>query len=209
MSKNYGYARVSARDQNEARQLDALAGFGICKSNIFLDKQSGKNFERSQYKRLLRCLKPGDLVVFLSIDRLGRNYEEILEQWRIITRQKGADIYVLDFPLLDTRSRTGDLTGKFISDLVLQILAYVAQKERENIRQRQAEGIASARLRGKPLGREKIQIPEKELLDLAACWSHGLITAKEASCDLGISTMTFYRRCQEVGIKKERKYNKR
>ena len=202
MAGIYGYARVSARDQNEVRQLDALTDFGISKGNIFVDKQSGKDFDRPQYRRLLRKLRPGDLLVILSIDRLGRNYEEILEQWRRITRQKKADIFVMDFPLLDTRSRSGDLTGKFVSDLVLQILAYVAQKERENIRQRQAEGIAAAKLRGKHLGRERVALPEDALRESAGKWSRGELTAEAAAGELGVSTMTFYRRCRELGIKK-------
>ena len=158
----YGYIRVSTREQNEARQLAALSGLHIPSGNIYLDKQSGKNFDRPAYCRLLRRLRSGDVLYILSIDRLGRNYDDILEQWRIITKQKGADIVVLDFPLLDTRARLEgqDLTGRFVADLVLQILAYVAQKERENIRQRQAEGIAAAKARGVKLGAARKPVPE-------------------------------------------------
>ena len=137
----YGYVRVSSKDQNEARQLAALAAFDIQPQNLYMDKQSGKDFDRPKYKRLMRKLKPGDLLVVQSIDRLGRNYEEILEQWRVITKEKRADVLVLDMPLLDTRAQGRDLTGTFIADLVLQILSHVAQTEREMIRKRQAEGI--------------------------------------------------------------------
>ena len=136
---NYGYARVSSKEQNEQRQMIALTAFGIAKKNIYMDKQSGKDFDRPRYKRLVKKLHPGDLLVIQSIDRLGRNYGEILEQWRVITKEKRVDIVVLDMPLLDTRARGQDLTGTFIADLVLQILSYVAQTEREMIRKRQAE----------------------------------------------------------------------
>lgn len=142
---NYGYARVSSKEQNEQRQMIALTAFGIAKKNIYMDKQSGKDFDRPRYKRLVKKLHPGDLLVIQSIDRLGRNYGEILEQWRVITKEKRVDIVVLDMPLLDTRARGQDLTGTFIADLVLQILSYVAQTEREMIRKRQAEGIAAAK----------------------------------------------------------------
>ena len=143
----YGYARVSTKEQNEERQLIALTGFGIAETAIFVDKQSGKDFERTQYRKLIRKLKDGDTLVVKSIDRLGRNYEEILEQWRVITKEKRAAIVVLDMPLLDTR-QSRDLTGTLIADIVLQLLSYVAQTEREFIRQRQAEGIAAAKARG-------------------------------------------------------------
>ena len=148
MSRMYGYVRVSTKDQCEERQLIALREFGIRERDIFMDKLSGKDFERPCYRRLMRRLRPGDVMVVKSIDRLGRNYTEIQEQWRQITKEKEADIVVLDMPLLDTRQKAEDLTGTFIADLVLQILCYVAQVERENIRQRQAEGIAAARARG-------------------------------------------------------------
>ena len=152
----YGYARVSTKEQHEERQLIALTGFGIAESAIFVDKQSGKDFERTQYRRLMRKLKDGDTLVVKSIDRLGRNYEEILEQWRVITKEKHAAIVVLDMPLLDTRQNR-DLTGMLIADIVLQLLSYVAQKEREFIRQRQAEGIAAAKARGVRFGRQPMQ----------------------------------------------------
>ena len=147
MSNTYGYIRVSTREQNEGRQLIALHEAGVPKKNIYMDKQSGKDFERPQYRRLLRKLKKDDLFYIKSIDRLGRNYEEILEQWRIITKEKDADIVVLDMPLLDTR-RGKDLMGTFLADIVLQVLSFVAENERTNIRQRQAEGIAAARVKG-------------------------------------------------------------
>lgn len=147
MATTYGYIRVSSRDQNEDRQLVALREMTILEKNIFIDKQSGKDFNRPQYKRLIRKIKKDDLLYIKSIDRLGRNYEEILEQWRILTKEKGIDIVVLDMPLLDTR-RGKDLMGTFLSDIVLQVLSFVAENERSNIRQRQAEGIAAAKARG-------------------------------------------------------------
>ena len=155
----YGYARVSTKEQNELRQLIALREFGLTDRAIFVDKQSGKDFDRRSYQRLLRKLKDGDTLVIKSIDRLGRNYEEILEQWRIITKEKGAAIVVLDMPLLDTR-RNRDLTGTLIADIVLQLLSYVAQTEREFIHQRQAEGIAAAKARGVKFGRPRKALPE-------------------------------------------------
>lgn len=195
----YGYVRVSSKDQKEARQMIAMEERNIPQKHIFVDKQSGKDFDRPQYKRLLRKLKKGDLLIVHSIDRLGRNYDEILEQWRIITKEKQADIYVLDFPLLDTRSRVGngDLTGRFVSDLVLQTLAYVAQKERESIRQRQAEGIAAAKARNVCFGRRaKPRPPEFEALRLQ--WQQGDISAREAAKHLNISHNTFLRWSREV-----------
>ncbi len=155
----YGYARVSTKEQNELRQLIALREFGLTDRAIFVDKQSGKDFDRRSYQRLLRKLKDGDTLVIKSIDRLGRNYEEILEQWRIITKEKSAAIVVLDMPLLDTR-RNRDLTGTLIADIVLQLLSYVAQTEREFIHQRQAEGIAAAKARGVKFGRPRKALPE-------------------------------------------------
>lgn len=192
MQNTYGYVRVSSKDQNEARQLCAMAEQNIPRERIFVDKQSGKDFNRPQYKRLLKKLKPGDLLIVHSIDRLGRNYDEILEQWRIITKEKQSDIYVLDFPLLDTRSRSGahDLTGRFISDLVLQTLAYVAQKERESIHQRQAEGIAAAKARNVHFGRKALQRPP-EFEALYGLWSEGKISAREAARRLHVSHSTF------------------
>ena len=156
----YGYIRVSTKEQNEDRQRIALAEFSVPEENIFIDKLSGKDFNRPQYKKLMRKLRAGDSLVIKSIDRLGRNYEEILNQWRIITKEKKADIVVLDMPLLDTRQTGRDLTGTFVADLVLQILSYVAQTERENIKQRQKEGIAAAKLRGVQFGRPRKPIPD-------------------------------------------------
>ena len=191
---NYGYIRVSAKDQNEARQLAALSGLNIPAGNIYLDKQSGKNFDRPAYQRLLRRLRSGDALYILSIDRLGRDYDEILEQWRIITKKKSADIVVLDFPLLDPRARLEgqDLTGRFVADLVLQILAYVAQKERENIRQRQAEGIAAAKAAGRCWGNPGIERPA-EADDYAILWREKKISLEEIGRRLGVSRSTAYR----------------
>ena len=194
----YGYVRVSTHDQNEARQLAALSGLDIPAGNIYLDKQSGKNFDRPAYQRLLRRLRSGDALYILSIDRLGRDYDEILEQWRIITKKKSADIVVLDFPLLDTRARMEgqDLTGRFMADLVLQILAYVAQKERENIRQRQAEGIAAAKERGVQFGRPVVPAPE-DFPAIISEWESGQLPFAEALAQTGLSRGTFYRRLRE------------
>ena len=190
----YAYIRVSTRDQNEDRQLAALSGLGIPAGNIYRDKQSGKNFDRPAYQRLLRRLRSGDVLYILSIDRLGRNYDEILEQWRIITKKKCADVVVLDFPLLDTRARMEgqDLTGRFVADLVLQILAYVAQKEREDIRQRQAEGIAAAKAAGRCWGNPGIERPA-EADDYAVLWREKKISLEEIGRRLGVSRSTAYR----------------
>ena len=158
MAANYGYVRVSSCDQNEDRQLIALRKLEIPEKNIFMDKQSGKDFDRPQYKRMVRKLKKDDLLYIKSIDRLGRNYGEILEQWQILTKKKDVDIVVLDMPLLDTR-RGKDLMGTFLSDIVLQVLSFVAENERSNIRQRQAEGIAAAKARGVRFGRPEIETP--------------------------------------------------
>ena len=155
----YGYVRVSSTDQNEDRQMIALSEVGVPKKNIFMDKMSGKDFERPQYQKLLKKLKPGDLLYVLSIDRLGRNYEEIQKQWRIITKEKNVDVSVIDMPLLDTRQGK-DLMGTFIADLVLQILSFVAQSERENIKKRQAEGIAAAKAKGVRFGRPEKNVPD-------------------------------------------------
>lgn len=191
-NNTYGYIRVSSKDQNEARQLIALKNNGVPEKNIFIDKQSGKDFERPNYKRMIKKLKPGDLLEIKSIDRLGRNYDEILEQWRIITKEIRADIVVLDMPLLDTRKHSSDLTGTFIADLVLQILSYVAQTEREAIRQRQAEGIAAAKARGVHFGRQPIQLPDSFE---AVCREHaaGTLTVRAAAEKLSMSTTTFYK----------------
>ena len=185
----YGYARVSTKEQNEQRQLIALHEFGIADKQIFVDKQSGKDFERPNYRKLIKKLKPDDTLVVKSIDRLGRNYDEILEQWRIITKEKQAGIVVLDMPLLDTRQNR-DLTGTLIADIVLQLLSYVAETEREFIRQRQAEGIAAAKERGVQFGRPPKQRPVdfgrfKEL------WQSGAISAREAARELKITHRTF------------------
>lgn len=191
----YGYARVSTKEQNAERQLIALTGFGIAETAIFVDKQSGKDFERTQYRRLMRKLKDGDTLVVKSIDRLGRNYEEILEQWRVITKEKHAAIVVLDMPLLDTRQNR-DLTGTLIADIVLQLLSYVAQTEREFIRQRQAEGIAAAKARGVRFGRQPMQRPENFPL-VQQKWEHGEISARQAAEQLKITHRTFLRWVKE------------
>ena len=194
--KKYGYIRVSAKDQNPERQLIALKECNISEKYIFLDRMSGKDFERPEYMRLLRCLKKGDLLVVKSIDRLGRNYSEILEQWRKITKEIGADIQVLDMPLLDTDSKQENLTGIFISDLVLQILAYVAETERSFIKQRQAEGIAAAKIRGVKLGRCKSELPDG-FEQYFQMWRDGRISTRKAAEELQMSHSTFYRRCKE------------
>lgn len=193
----YGYIRVSTREQNEARQRKALTEYGIGTEAIYMDKQSGKDFDRPQYRRLLRKLRPGDVLVVKSIDRLGRDYGEILEQWRGITKGKGTDVVILDMPLLDTR-RDRDLTGTLIADIVLQLLSYVAQTERENILQRQAEGIAAARARGVHLGRPPKALPEGFELLLARWWEGALTTAELAS-RCGLSVRSMQRRLRERG----------
>lgn len=185
----YGYVRISTREQNERRQLVALRDFGINNNKIFIDKQSGKDFERIQYRRLMHILKKGDTLVVKSIDRLGRNYEEILEQWRIITKEKQTAIVVLDMPLLDTRQNK-DLTGTLIADIVLQLLSYVAQTEREFIRKRQAEGIAAARQQGVKFGRKPMERPP-EYSELKNLWEQGKISARSAAGQLGITHRTF------------------
>jgi len=190
MAQIYGYVRISTREQNEERQLIAMQNFGVPDCNIFLDKQSGKDFHRKAYGRLLKKLRPGDTLVIKSIDRLGRDYREILEQWRIITKDKQAFVVVLDMPLLDTRQKNRDLTGTFIADLVLQILSYVAQQEREFIRQRQAEGIAAAKMRGVRFGRPPLERPDM-FPDLRESWERGEISASEAGRRLGVNYKTF------------------
>lgn len=191
----YGYVRVSSRDQNEDRQLDALRGMEIEERNIFIDKQSGKDFERPQYKRMVRKVNREDLIYIKSIDRLGRNYSEIQEQWRFLTKEKGADIVVLDMPLLDTR-RGKDLMGTFLSDIVLQVLSFAAENERTNIRQRQAEGIAAAKARGVRFGRSQIVMPEY-FGKTVRSWERKEITVEEAVQRCGVSESTFYRRLRE------------
>ena len=192
----YGYARVSTKEQNEQRQIVALEEFGLDRKQIFTDKQSGKDFERTNYRKLVRRLKEGDTLVVKSIDRLGRNYEEILEQWRIITKDKGAAIVVLDMPLLDTR-RNRDLTGTLIADIVLQLLSYVAQTEREFIRQRQAEGIAVARAQGVRFGRPPLEKPE-DFPAVQTAWQKKEISAREAARRLSVTHKTFLRWAHEL-----------
>jgi DNA invertase Pin-like site-specific DNA recombinase len=191
MSEIYGYIRVSSRDQNEDRQQIALKELAIPEKNIFMDKQSGKDFERPQYKKMLRRMKKDDLLYVKSIDRLGRNYGEILEQWRVLTKEKGIDIVVLDMPLLDTR-RGKDLMGTFLSDIVLQVLSFVAENERTNIRQRQAEGIAAAKAKGVRFGRPPAPLPENFHI-VYQQWKNGRITglAAAAACDMPMSTFRY------------------
>lgn len=196
MSKVYGYIRVSSAEQNEDRQLVALRSCKVPECNLFVDKQSGKDFERPEYRRMLRRLKRDDLLYVKSIDRLGRNYGEILEQWRLLTKEKGVDIVVLDMPLLDTRSGK-DLMGTFIADLVLQILSFVAQNERENIRQRQAEGIAAAKARGVPLGRPALPLPEN-FEEVVSSWRNKEIDFASALQQTGMRPATFYRRLKDI-----------
>lgn len=191
MSRVYGYARVSSTDQNERRQVDALKNAHVIDSQIYVDKQSGKNFDRPAYKMLVSHLRPNDLLYIQSIDRLGRDYGEILEQWRMLTKDKGIDIVVLDMPLLDTR-RGKDLMGTFISDLVLQILSFVAQSERESIKKRQAEGIASAKARGIKFGRPPTPLPDNFGFACALMQSGQIPkTVAAKACGLPLSTFTY------------------
>lgn len=191
MGNLYGYIRVSTREQNEDRQVLALKELSIPEKNLFIDKQSGKDFERPQYRKMVRKLKKDDLLYIKSIDRLGRNYSEILEQWRILTKEKGIDIVVLDMPLLDTR-RGKDLMGTFLSDIVLQVLSFVAENERTNIRQRQAEGIAAAKARGVRFGRPPKPLPEN-FHTLYQQWKNGKITGTSAAklCGMPLSTFRY------------------
>lgn len=189
MGNIYGYVRVSSKDQNEDRQLIALQEMSVPEKHIYLDKQSGKDFKRPMYKRMLRKLKKDDVLYIKSIDRLGRNYEEILEQWRVLTKEKGIDIVVLDMPLLDTR-RGKDLMGTFLSDIVLQLLSFVAENERVNIRQRQAEGIAAAKMRGVRFGRPPGPFPEN-FHEAYQKWKNGKITGLEAAKICGLPMSTF------------------
>lgn len=188
----YGYVRVSTKEQCEDRQMLALREFPVPEANIFMDKLSGKDFNRPKNTKMLRKMRPGDLLVVKSIDRLGRNYDEILNQWRYITKERQINIVVLDMPLLDTRQTGKNLTGTFVADLVLQILSYVAQTERENIRQRQLEGIAAAKLRGVRFGRPRKAIPDG-FEQLKASWIRNEITSREAARSLGIAQDTFLR----------------
>lgn len=190
-NRQFGYVRVSSKDQNEARQISVLLDFGISERDIYIDKQSGKDFNRTQYQVLLNNIRMGDLVVFLSLDRMGRNYTEIQEQWKYITTTLGADIKILDMPLLDTREEGNSLDRRFMCDLILQILAYVAEKERANIRSRQAQGIASAKANNVKFGRPEVVRPENwdEIYNL---WISGQITATSAIKQLGLKRSTFY-----------------
>lgn len=193
----YGYARVSTKDQNLDRQMNALAAFGIDKSRVFADKASGRDFDRPEYRRMLERIEPGDVVVVKSIDRFGRNYDEIIEEWRRITRDAGCAIVVLDMPLLDTREDRG-VTGRLISDIVLQLLSYVAQKEREFIHQRQAEGIAAAQERGVRFGRPPKRRP-KAYEAAKRAFLGGTITKKEAAARMRVSPTTFEKWLREDG----------
>lgn len=193
--KTYGYIRVSTKEQNEDRQLIAMREFDVPKENVIIDKQSGKDFDRPGYKKLMRKLKTGDTLVIKSIDRLGRNYDEILEQWRYITKEKQVAIVVLDMPLLDTRQGR-DLTGVLIADIVLQLLSYVAQTEREFNRQRQAEGIAAAKARGVHFG-PNFKDRGENYRTIKAAWERGEISGREAARQLGVAHGTFQRWCKE------------
>lgn len=196
MSKIYGYIRVSTLEQNADRQIIALTTAGCPVENMYIDKQSGKNFNRTQYKKLFHKLKPDDLLFIKSIDRLGRNYDEIQEQWRILTKEKKVDIVVLDMPLLDTR-RGKDLVGTFLSDIVLQVLSFVAENERNNIHQRQAEGIAAAKLRGVRFGRPSIEVPEN-FPEIVQAYKQKECSLSETLQLCNMSQATFYRRVREL-----------
>lgn len=201
MSISYGYVRVSSLDQNEDRQMIEMDRLGIMRKHIFIDKQSGKDFNRPEYKKLLRVLKEGDVLFILSIDRLGRNYEEILNQWRIITKDMKVDIVVIDMPLLDTR-RDKNLLGTFISDMVLQLLSFVAQNERENIKKRQAQGIAAAKARGVKFGRPVKEVTD-EFAGEVALWNKGELDVVVILEKYNISQSTFYRRIREMNSGKK------
>lgn len=201
--KKYGYVRVSSIDQNEDRQMIALSENEVSKENIFVDKQSGKDFERPQYKKLVKKLKPGDLLYILSIDRLGRNYEEIQNQWRLLTKEIGIDICVIDMPLLDTRNGK-DLMGTFIADLVLQILSFVSQSERENIKKRQSQGIAAAKARGVKFGRPEKSVPD-DFGKIVAEWERKRLSLPEVLERCNMSESTFYRRLREYRLLKQKK----
>lgn len=198
MGKVYGYVRVSSTDQNEDRQLIALSVAGVADESVYIDKQSGKDFERPQYKRMIKKLKSGDLLYILSIDRLGRNYEEIQRQWRVLTKDIGVDICVIDMPLLDTRNGK-DLMGTFIADLVLQILSFVAQSERENIKKRQAEGIAAAKAKGVKFGRPEKDVPT-DFGKIIKEWEQKRLPFSEVLKMCNMSEATFYRRLREYRL---------
>lgn len=194
----YGYVRCSSTDQNEGRQIIALKEVSVPEKNIFMDKQSGKDFDRPNYKKLVQELKEGDILYILSIDRLGRNYEEIQNQWRILTKEVGIDICVLDMPLLDTRNGK-DLMGTFIADLVLQILSFVAQSEHENIKKRQAEGIAAAKARGVKFGRPEKEAPD-DFEEIVRAWEQKKLSFADALGKCNMSGATFYRRLREYRL---------
>lgn len=196
--KIYGYVRVSSIDQNEDRQVMALREMGVVSENLFIDKQSGKDFQRAEYMRMVRRLREGDLLYIVSIDRLGRNYEEIQNQWRLLTKDKGVDIAVIDMPILDTRQYR-DLIGTFIADLVLQVLSFVAQSERENIRKRQADGIAAAKARGVRFGRPDKDIPA-DFGELVQRWERGEIRTSDILNQYNMSRSTFYVRVREYKL---------
>ena len=200
--KTYGYIRVSSADQCEDRQILSMQEIGVPTENIYIDKQSGKDFERDSYKKLIKKLRPNDLLFIKSIDRLGRNYDEIQNQWRFLTRDKNIDIVVIDIPLLDTRINK-DLIGTLIADLVLQILSYVAHSERDNIRQRQAEGIRAARLRGVHLGRPVIK-PSENFAEVVKQWERGKLPFFNALEQTGLTESTFYRRLREYRLTSEK-----
>lgn len=194
----YGYVRVSSTDQNEDRQMVALAELNVPPAHIFMDKQSGKDFDRPQYKSMVKQLRRGDLLYVLSIDRLGRNYDEIQNQWRILTKEIGVDVCVIDMPLLDTR-QSKDLLGTFVADLVLQVLSFAAHNERDNIRKRQAEGIAAAKARGVHMGRPVLPMPDN-FVDVIKAWEAGKIKTKEALSRCNMTETTFYRRYREYRL---------
>ena len=202
-NKIYGYVRVSSQEQNEDRQLIAMAEAGVERANIFIDKQSGKDFDRPNYKRLIKRLRPGDTLFIKSIDRLGRNYEEIQNQWRIITKDKGVDMVVIDMPLLDTRNHK-NLLGTFISDLVLQLLSFISENERTTIRQRQAEGIAAAKKRGVRFGRPTKEAPQN-FEEVILKWQKKEVPLDEILKEYDMSTATFYRRLREFRLSKVHK----
>jgi len=200
--KEYAYIRVSTADQNEDRQLDAVSALNVPEGQIFIDKQSGKDFNRTAWQTLAKKLKRGDLLYIHSIDRLGRNYDEILNWWRILTQDKGIDIVVMDMPLLDTR-RDKDILGTLIANLVLNLLSYVAHNERDTIRKRQAEGIAAARARGVHLGRP-IKEPPANFAQIVKLWERGSITFDDALAQTGLKQGTFYNRLREFRSRKKR-----
>ena len=203
MRNTYGYVRVSAREQNESRQLIALNEMNIPKKNIYVDKQSGKDFNRPMYQKMVKKLKQDDLLYIKSIDRLGRNYEEILEQWRLLTKEKRIDIVVLDMPLLDTR-RGRDLMGTFLSDIVLQVLSFVAENERKNIRERQREGIEAAKMRGVQFGRPQKLVPDN-FQQIYNQWIEKEISGEEAAKLCSLTVPTFYRKAKEWKVKDEKR----